>query len=270
MKNLSNENVIHIYENGVSYLKFRKLLQYEDIVHCFTLKPWDFAYYSVYEERKASAQKSLREAAAVLGIEDYDFVRPCQTHSKNIKAVGKNDKGIYPGFLADTDGLITSEKGKALLLGFGDCTPLLFYDPVKNIIANIHSGWRGTLQKIALEAVRMLIGDYGCNPSDIICCIGPHIRKCHFEVDTDVYEMFLNGYSDFDDFSSFVRYEDKRNKYFIDTTGLNIRLLKNAGLRDENIIDSGICTVCECGVCHSYRAEKKLSGRSAAIIALKK
>ena len=66
---------------------------------------------------------------------------------------------------------------------------IIFYDPVKKVIANVHSGWRGTFQKIAEKTVLKMIENYNCNPEDIECFIWPSIRKCHFEVETDVKEL---------------------------------------------------------------------------------
>ena len=46
-------------------------------------------------------------------------------------------------------------------------------------------------------------------------------------------------------------------------------MLKECGLKEENIIDSGICTVCNNDLLHSYRTEKDKAGRNAAIMELK-
>ena len=38
MKDLSNENVIHVKKDGIEYLQFRKLLEYSDIVkHAYAI-----------------------------------------------------------------------------------------------------------------------------------------------------------------------------------------------------------------------------------------
>lgn len=37
-RDLSNENMIHVKKDGIEYLQFRKLLEFEDLVNCFTLK----------------------------------------------------------------------------------------------------------------------------------------------------------------------------------------------------------------------------------------
>ena len=43
MKDLSNENIIHIENNNIQYLQFKRLLQYQNkLKHCYTLKPLDF------------------------------------------------------------------------------------------------------------------------------------------------------------------------------------------------------------------------------------
>ena len=102
---------------------------------------------------------------------------------------------------------------------------------------------------------------------DIICCIGPCIRKCHFQVEDDVKELFEDAFKD----KSIIQKEsiiDGKQKYYIDSVFANIKMLKECGLKEENIIDSGICTVCNNDVLHSYRSERASSGRNAAIISL--
>ena len=47
-----------------------------------------------------------------------------------------------------------------------------------------------------------------------------------------------------------------------------IMLLKE-GLQEQNIIDSGICSVCDSDLIHSYRVEREGYGLSTAIIELK-
>lgn len=219
-----------------------------------------------------SHEKLAAEAETVtaeeLGIDRGCFCKPQQTHSDHIKIVGRGDAGILPPQLQDTDGLITNERGLYLLLTFADCTPLLFYDPVKKVIANIHSGWRGTLAGIGAKAVEKMRREFCCDPADIICCIGPHLRKCHFEVDVDVYDLFKNEFEEMLPADQFSTYDKSRNKYYIDTALINITLLKSAGLKAENILDCGICTVCHSDLCQSYRADRAASGRSASIIAL--
>ena len=79
-----------------------------------------------------------------------------------------------------------------------------------------------------------MINEYSCKPDDIISCIGPHIRKCHFEVDKDVYEMFDNEFNYLKQIQEII--EQKNDKWNIDTILINRVILKEAGLLEENII----------------------------------
>lgn len=266
MKDLSNENIIHVKKDELEYIQFKRLLEYKNIKHCFTLKPLDFASNATYEEKRAEVEKGLKTLAEEFGFDVKNICRPKQTHTDIVEKVQDGDEGIYIQKFDNVDGLVTDKKKKVLMLGFADCTPLLFYDPVKNVIANTHSGWKGTFQAIGARTVEKMIAEYNCNPKNIICCIGPHIRQCHFEVDKDVKDLFYNKFKDLEGIDEIINYDNAINKYYIDTSRINKQILLNAGLKKENVIDSNICTVCNSDVCHSYRAEKELSGRSVSII----
>lgn len=268
MRDLSNENVIHVNKNGVEYLQFRRLLQYEDkISHCFTLKDLTFGDNSNFYDIKKNVLENYNKIASELLLDGKNIVRPFQTHTNFVKNV-TNEKGIFIEELKDIDGLLTDRKDEVLSLTFADCMPIYLYDEKKNIIGNIHSGWKGTLNKIGKLAVEKMIKDYGSNPEDIICAIGPTIRKCHFEVDEDVKDMFYEAFKN-SNIISLGQIKDGKQKYYIDTVLANINMMRDLGLKDENIIDSKICTVCNSDKMHSYRVDKNLAGRNTAIIAIK-
>lgn len=267
MKNLSNENIIHVKNGDVEYIQFRKLLEYSDVLtHCFTLRPLDFAGFDNYEANKEKVEDSYQKICNELNIEYSNLCRPKQTHTDVVKTIEDGDEGIYNKKFFDVDGLVTNKKNKALVFCFADCTPLLFFDPVKNVISNVHSGWRGTLQTIGKNAVEKMIQDYECNSKDIICCIGPTIRNCHFEVDEDVKDLFYNKFNYLPNINDII--EKNGNKYHIDTVLLNKILLLNIGLKEENIIDSNICSVCHSNKINSYRVDKDKFKLSTAIITL--
>lgn len=268
MIDLSNENIIHIKNNNIEYIQFKKLLKYKNIKHCFTLKPLDFAGANTYFENKEKVDESYKELCDELNIKFEELCRPKQTHTDRVEIIEDGDEGIYNEKFNDVDGLITNKNNKALILSFADCTPLIFFDPIKNIVANTHSGWRGTLQKIGTKTIKKMNKEYNSNPADIICCIGPHIRKCHFEVESDVKDMFLKVFKDIINIEQYI--EEKNNRFYIDTVEINKQMLIKLGLKEENIIDSEICTVCNREICHSYRAEKEQSGRSISLIELTK
>ena len=277
MKNLSNENVIHIKENGIEYLQFRKLLEYSELVHCYTLSAYSFDIGSndTYKLKKETISENYQKLANSLQISKKAILRPYQTHTDVVKCIQKpyNEFTIFPEELTNVDGLLTNQKEIIFSLSYADCTPIYLYDPVKKVVGNIHSGWQGTLKGIGKIATKTMIDNYECNPRDIICCFGPHIKKCHFEVGENVANDFEKQYSYMRDIKEIIQYTGQKNgekKYNIDTTKINQNLMLELGLRIENIIDSGLCTVCQKEQMHSYRAQGKIAGRNTAFIGIKK
>lgn len=280
MRNLSNDVVVHKKKNGIEYLQFRKLLEYPEIVHCYTLKANDFdiAGNDTYEEKRDILYSNFEKLAKALDIEKDTIIRPYQTHTNVVETIKENwydtherKISIFPKELTNVDGLITDQKDITFSLGFADCTPIYLYDPAKRVIGDIHSGWKGTLGRIGKVAVEKMIEEYNCNPKDIICCIGPCIKKCHFEVSKDVADLFKEEFRKMQDINEIITcVNNTEQKYVIDTTRINKNMMKEAGLLEENIIDSGICTVCNEDYMHSYRTHKEKAGRNTAILGLRK
>ncbi len=201
-----------------------------------------------------------------LGIAPERLVVPKQVHSKRVVPVAARDagKGLFrDSDLPELDALVTNEPGVCLATFYADCTPILLLDPVKKVIASIHSGWRGTLQKIAGEAVLCMQERYGSDPADILAAMGPSIKQCHFEVDEDVYFAFSEVFPELID-----RYTEKKgSKFYIDTDVLNVDTLKRAGLLSEHISRCEDCTYCESETYFSHRREGS-TGRMCAVIEL--
>ena len=265
---LYNKEIVIIQNGDLKILQFKKLIEYKNLVHAFTLKPFDFGSNITYKEKEQEVKDNYKEVCNLLNVDFENIVRPYQTHTKNVVAL-TGEHGIFSTELENVDGLITDKTNKSLSLVFADCTPIYLFDKNKNVIAAIHSGWEGTLKQIIKGAVNKMIKEFSCNPKDIICAIGPTIRKCHFEVDEDVKDRFCNMFKDICKEEQFVRKAENKQKYYIDTVYLNKQMLIDSGIPEQNIIDSNICTVCNNKILHSYRVEKENSGRSTAIISLK-
>ena len=165
------------------------------------------------------------------------------------------------------DGLITNKSNIALSTTNADCILLLFFDPVKKVIANVHSGWKGTFQKISQKNVQKMIHEYNCNPKDIIACMSPSIRKCHFEVEKALADECKKIFDYTGKIHDIIEQTDKE-KWHIDTILINKIILQEIGLKPQNIIDSGICSVCNSKQIHSYRVEQEGYGLETEIIQL--
>lgn len=271
---LSNENVIYAEKEGIQYLQFRKLLEYSDIItHGYSL-----GIDKNFRTARANKQK-LPEQEAQKAIKDYEnlgkgidiklnkMVKPNQAHTDKIQIVEKHILENEPDFNLEiydkTDGLITNKKDIALATTNADCILLLFFDPVNKVIANVHSGWRGTIQRISVKTVQKMVNKFNCKPENIICCICPSIRKCHFEVENDVKEIFEKEFKDLkiEQNNDIMEKQKDKEKWNIDTVLINKILLKQ-----EDIIDSGICSVCNSDLIHSYRVERQGYGLATALI----
>ena len=125
------------------------------------------------------------------------------------------------------------------------------------------------MQRISVKAVNKMKNEYDCNPKDIICCICPSIRKCHFKVHADVQEPYYNEFKDLIEIDDLIVPVSNEDRWSIDTVGINKIILKQAGLKEGNIIDCGICSVCNSDLIHSYRVEKQGYGLGTAIIEIK-
>ncbi len=269
---LSNENVVHVKKDGVEFLQFRKLLDYKDVNHAYSLGI-DKNYRTTQQETYQQAIKDYEDLCKAINSKPENLVKTNQEHTDQVAVVKKKIYSNKPDFnleeYAKTDGLITNLPNIMLSTTNADCILLLFFDPVKKVIANSHSGWKGTLQRISVKTVKKMKEIFDCNPEDVICCICPSIRKCHFEVERDVKEKFAKEIEDIEDINDIITETTLNKKWNIDTVKINKIILQKEGLKPENIIDSKICSVCQSEFIHSYRAEKEGYGLNTAIIELK-
>ena len=263
MNKLENDNIVIKQGNGIEYIQFKRLLEH-GIKHAYTLKGEGINFRSDSKEEKESYQKIFDS----IGLDIKTYVKPQQRHTNNVTCI---DRVMKTEELLETDGLITDKENITLVTTNADCILLLFYDPVKKVIANVHSGWRGTFQKIGEKAVIKMIEEYNCNPDNIEVYIWPSIRKCHFEVDEDVKKECEEIFEFTGKTNEFIKkgeIKDGRQKYFIDTVLINRILFLDNGIKEKNIYDCEICSVCNCDKIRSYRAEGKDFKLAASIISL--
>ena len=264
MKNLTNNEVIQSEKNGIMYLQFRRLLEYSNkIEHYYILKNNGINLKTRGKPENINiAKEGYKKIFNSLGMDYNNLIKPIFTHSSNVKVITNKENQNAPDFenesLNEVDGLITEKRNIILAATNADCIIILLYDKTKNIIGNVHSGWRGTLNGIIKEEISKMKGVFGCNPSDIICAICPSIRKCHFEVDEDVMEMFKEKYRYTNMLDEIIYKKNKKNnkqKYYIDTVLINKILMEEMGIKDENVVDSNICSMCNPDILHSSRVE---------------
>lgn len=273
--NLSNNIVIQSEKDGFNYLQFKRLLNL-GVSNAYTLKPHAFNSRPgvVSLDTYNRSVENYKKFCKAMGYDYNNLIKPNQTHTNEVKCVTSltGKISIEEDLYKDTDGLVTNIKGISLASVNADCILLLMYDPVKKVIANIHSGWKGTFGKIAVNAVNTMKDEYGCNPEDIIVCICPSIRKCHFEVKEDVKNLCEKIFAYTKRLDEIIEYigkdENQVDKWKIDTVLITKILLLECGIKEENIEDCGICSMCNSQIVNSRRADGENFGLGTAIISI--
>lgn len=211
--------------------------------------------------------ENYRRYCAAIGA-DYDgLVLSNQVHGDVVRAVTLADKGkgIHQKGDYEADGLITDVPGLCLTIFGADCLPVLFYDPVRRVIAAVHAGWRGTANGIVDRAVEKMVDVYGSRPGDILAAIGPGISMCCFETDEDVPNALSGALG-----ASALRHIEVREngKFHVDLKGLNALRLEKMDLEPKHIAISDVCTMCQHERFWSHRYTGGERGSQAAMIEL--
>lgn len=249
--------------NGNTYLRWTEM---EDlgIKHCFTTISMDMGIKTCRD--KLMLAQNYEKAKGFARCTADTTVFPQQIHSDNVSII-KNPiddtlPSSYGRYIKESDALITDIPDITLITQYADCTPISLVDPAKKVIASVHSGWRGTSMGILQNAIISMKENYMSNVEDIRCFFWPSISAEDFEVDEDVAEIFRNSYADSENFIY-----RKGHKYHIDLGYVNKMLAVRNGILLQNIYTSNISTYSDKRF-HSYRRDKKNSGRMALLMEL--
>lgn len=189
-----------------------------------------------------------------------------QVHGTDI-AVIKSEKdaagavwkgqGAAPSKIFKADAAVTNRKDLGLVIQVADCQAVVLYDPEKEVIANVHSGWRGSVDDILGRCINTMVTQFGCSPASIRAGISPSLGPC--------CAQFINYKQEIP--KALWKYKDKDRPYF-DFWQISRDQLGAHGVLDEHIETMGLCTRCRTDLFYSFRANK-VTGRFAAVIALK-
>ena len=196
----------------------------------------------------------LATVSAALGAEGFAYLK--HVHGSEIVEVDE------PGFAGEADGLITRRPGLALFAFAADCANILVADPVTGVVAAAHAGWRSTVERMAKKLMLAMIERCGSDPADIVACVGPTIGPCHFQANDEMIEAARRTMGPGAD-----RFFPQRDgKTFFDLWAADEADLLEAGLAEENVHVSRICTICHNQDFFSYQHEREKSGRHGSAI----
>lgn len=184
-----------------------------------------------------------------------------QVHGDEIKVLKKNGNDLSEGFepgrkIYTADGIVTDIRQVSLVIQVADCQAVLLYDPKKKVIANIHSGWRGSVKNIIGNCLDKMMGSFGCRPENIIAGISPSLGPCCSE--------FVNYKDEIPKSLWKYKIEDRAVFNFWE---MSCDQLMDKGVKKEHIENMKICTKCNTDIFYSYRGEGT-TGRFACVISM--
>lgn len=281
----------------MAYFTFANLEQTGIVEHFFTTRYGGVSsgYLSSLNfslsqgDTKENVEENFRRAAAHMGMASDDIVCSQQTHTTNVRKVTAADKGkgvVCERDYTDADGLVTNERGIILATFYADCVPLFIVDPVNKAIGLSHSGWRGTVGKMGKVTLDKMRAEYGTKPEEVKVAIAPSICRNCYEVSEDVALAFEDAFVRDDskaeeylvryqqdyrqqDIENCLMYRKEDGKYQLNLWYANYRVFRDAGVPDENIEVTDVCTCCNPKLLFSHRASKGRRGNLGAFLMLR-
>ena len=256
--------------------------------------PWldhGFTTRAAGDMRCAAAQRHLRQTIATAhgGRWQWSFLE--QVHGSLIWRVPR-PAGAPRACVGD--GLVTAAPGRLLAIRTADCVPVLLADPEHRVVAAIHAGWRGTVQRVVEKAVGELRRQFGVQPAALRAAIGPRIGACCYRVGADVVEAFRAQFAYAEELFQPAEPDPVRSRYpmlfmtgappghpydprwnpdrpvTLDLAAANRRQLLAAGVPTSQIQVLPYCTYCRSRMFYSFRRQGATAGRMAAWIGVRK
>lgn len=198
--------------------------------HRFTLRHPDI---DVNDERELVIHR-LRDwhldQVSTMGFKRESLCTTQQVHGTQVSIIAP---GSPDSMLSACDGMVTNLSDIVLGIYVADCCAVYLADPATGAFGIVHSGKKGTEGRITANAVEAMTRHFGSDPSNVVVQLSPCIRPPAYEIDfaADIRQQALE-----------------------------------AGIRPENLHDSGVCTSSDLTKFYSYRMEKGRTGRMLAIL----
>jgi hypothetical protein len=212
-----------------------------------------------------------RDVSRPIGAESLALAR--QVHGRNVIVVREGTS--LPAERPEADAFVSNSATVGVAVRVADCVPLLIADRRTGVVAAVHAGWRGTAARVAVAAIETMSGEFGSHAADLIAAIGPSIGSCCYEVGTELVDAFAAAGHERSLIDRWFlalppqRGSHDRPRLRLDVAGANRDQLVLAGVPEEQIHLSGLCTAMHLDVFTSYRAEKEKAGRLVAAIRAK-
>jgi polyphenol oxidase len=251
--------------SGTDYYQFEHLASFPEVMHGvfmrtpgFSEPPFDRLNVSLaVGDDPGRVERNRQLVKKCLQAPELVFAR--QVHGDRVLVMDGPPlpaDASNPGPASEGDALVTDRPGRFLMVQVADCQSILMYDPRRRIVANVHAGWRGSIANIAGQTLAVMHRRFGCSAGDVRAGIGPSLGPCCAE--------FVHYREEIP--RDFWQY--RRGTVHFDFWAVSRDQLMAAGVPEDQIQVSGLCTKCNCDRFFSYRGEKT-TGRFPAVIGLR-
>ena len=229
-------------------IKSKLLSQFRNIKHWNSTKFFWWLSFKFWEKNDVVKNRKNFFNELDLSLDNSVFL--CEkNHTDNIIIVDKNDIWKWAFWSDDriknTDAMITNSKYVNLVIYTSDCVPVLIFDPVKKVLAAVHSWRKWTMKKIVIKTIKKMEEEFWSNIKDLIVTIWPSAWPCcYFAKYKKQIDYFWKEYWNLiqKDWRIFLNLWDSIEK----------DLLKN-WILSKNIENKKICTMCNCTNFASHR-----------------
>lgn len=288
--NLSNEglNVIERQTDHTEYFQFEAMSAFPQVVHAVFTRHRGFST-GPYQGLNGSVttgddlETVRRNRRAVQDAVDMPLVWTKAVHGTDALFIDRDFAAGAPDDLAslqrltdtmkwhEADAMVTNVPGIALCWSFGDCAPVLLYDPEHEAIALVHSGWRGAANGIVPRTLAAMGERLGTDPAAVIVGVGPAIGACCYEVQANVRAAFEQDplVRETAVFVDRIPPGEKESRCYLDVRASTYNQALATGVLPEHLDDAGICTGCRTDLFYSHRREPWPSGRFIVAIGLR-
>jgi YfiH family protein len=220
----------------------------------------------------ATALRNRQKLAALLRVSLDSMVACHQVHGIRVVPVTSADagRGTRPDTPSayDADAMVTSTPGVTLVVLSADCPPVFLYDPVRHVIGLAHSGWKGTVGRIAGQVAATMAEHYGCESRNIVAAVGPSIGPCCYNVGDNVISAAQASFSGVWDGDVPVLQCRDEQTYFNLPEAIR-RALLDAGLQPGNVAVAQACTAHNRNLFYSHRGAAGQCGLFGAALGMR-
>jgi YfiH family protein len=140
-------------------------------------------------DRELKNRENLERAFAKKNIRSKKILFVNQVHGNDVIVIDAENKMYGEQGLPKADALVTNLQNVAICVITADCSPILFFDAEKNVIAAAHAGWRGAKLGVIKNTVAEM---KKLGAKKISAVIGPMIHQKSYEVSQEFLDEFLS------------------------------------------------------------------------------